>query len=65
MAPSPLVTRHDPTEGTGEPLVGLVISVVLSMLSISTLSAFMSKTAVAFSVWDPSLLTRCGAGVAL
>ena len=46
MAPSLLSVRHGPSEGSSEPLLGLVISVALSMLSVSALSAFTSETTI-------------------
>lgn len=42
---SPLAARYEPTRGSSEPLSGLVVSVALSMLSISALSAFTSEMA--------------------
>ncbi|KAL2126266.1 hypothetical protein VTI74DRAFT_1297 [Chaetomium olivicolor] len=55
MAPSPLrsflAARHGQMEGSSEPLSGLVISVVLSMLSISALSAFMTQRYLAVKTW--------------
>ncbi|KAH6622851.1 hypothetical protein F5144DRAFT_632284 [Chaetomium tenue] len=53
MAPSlsPLSPRHEPTRGSSEPLSGLVISVALSMLSISALSAFTTQRYLAVKTW--------------
>ncbi|KAK4156674.1 hypothetical protein C8A00DRAFT_12430 [Chaetomidium leptoderma] len=51
MAPSLLAIRQGRTEGTSEPLAGLVISVVLSMLSISVLSAFTTQRFLAVKTW--------------
>jgi hypothetical protein len=50
MAPSllsrSLLQRHGIADGSSEPLAGIVISVVLSMLSASALSAFTSETTI-------------------
>ncbi len=56
MAPTlaSLVQRHGISEGSSEPLSGIVISVVLSMLSVSALSAFTSENDDLFLPWGRS-----------
>ncbi|KAK4038921.1 hypothetical protein C8A01DRAFT_17010, partial [Parachaetomium inaequale] len=48
---SPLASRHEPTHGSSEPLSGLVVSVALSVLSVSALSAFTTQRYLAIKTW--------------
>ncbi|KAK4135580.1 hypothetical protein BT67DRAFT_376951, partial [Trichocladium antarcticum] len=55
MAPPSLpalqVLRHVQTEGSTEPLSGLVVSIFLAMLSQSTLAAFIAQRYLAVKTW--------------
>ncbi|KAG7294302.1 hypothetical protein NEMBOFW57_004373 [Staphylotrichum longicolle] len=58
MAPFLLSVRHGPSEGSSEPLSGIVISVALSMLSASALSAFTNKYIIRSGNKKPRLKSK-------